>query len=541
MKGPTLFVRTSDRDSVPVVMRLRTFIGWSLLSCLLACPNDPPECYTTQDCFDEGRTLTECVDGQCLRACVQDVDCQYSATACAQDDEACKAQVTQLQSKQSVCEDFLCIPACPDVACPEGAECTEGRCTFFYEGFEAEKPGDFVTLEALGWNAIEWPLTNPHLLVAWSGDSGCAADSDRDRCAGPSSDGQYFAVVQRSQATARAQRKLGTTCRDCACCLACRDPLSRTSSTSVCPGLIYPEINECSADVHPQCQSICDSCAQCPDEAAGVVVESDLNACELQIAPRACEACLVYDQCLETKEAENRPCPGDAMTYPECAGEDMSAWTQADCTRCLVKECASLEDDCHNCRKAASLKVAHPDEPERWQPIQDRCTALGAQACYELPKATIRSDLTDEEQALESPEIDLTKASGRTVLQFDFIAFNLQERYIRVVQGDDEVSWPSEAQRVSVQFCKSDCQNPSAWAEAQFDVSKAAATFPGPQERKNGLLYTEQNPVDWKISTRSVLIPEASRTKTFRFRFVPFLDRDARVGIDNIRIRSFEQ
>lgn len=522
-------------------MGFRLLVGCVLFTSLTACPSDPRECYTTQDCFDQERTLTACVNGQCLRQCVQDEDCQYLSSACADEDQSCKDQVKKLQSEQSICENFLCVSACPDLACAANEQCVQGRCTFFYESFEADKSGDVVNLQSLGWNAIDWPLANPHLRVAWSGGAVCVDGSDRDRCAGSASDGEYFALIQRNQSTARAERKLGTTCRDCACCLACRDPFSRTSTTSVCPGLVYPQINECSETIHPQCQTVCDSCSACPDEAEGVVTASNLNACELQTAAHACEACLVYNQCLKVKEDENRPCPGDAVSYPECAGEDMSAWTQADCTRCLVKECASLEDDCHNCRQAATLKAAHPDEPERWRDIEARCIARGALACLESPKSTTRSDLSDDEQALASPEIDLSQVKGDTVLQFDFVAFDLQNSFIRVIQGSEESTWPTEQQQVRVQICKSDCNQSASWSDAKFASSASLATIPASIERMNGLLYTQQVPTDWKLSTRSVRIPKEMTSKTFRFRFVPYLERDALLAVDNIWVKDVSQ
>jgi hypothetical protein len=533
----SVLIRGSDRDSLGLLMRGPYLLSIVIFFGAIGCPDDDQECQTTQDCFDQGRTLTQCIGGQCQRQCELDIDCGYLSGSCAQDDMACLDELATLMSTKFICEDFVCLKGCPDVACPAGARCVDGRCGYFDESFEPDNNGDFVTLEGLGWNSVAWPLTNTRLVVAWSGDGDCTLVGDRDRCAGPAAKGSYFAVVQRSQATARAPRTLGMTCRDCACCLACRDPLSRTSTTSLCPGLNDPNINMCSSDVHADCQSVCDSCAQCPDETAGVVAETGLNSCELQTAPKACAACLVYDKCLADKQAENRACPGDATTYPECMGDTPSERTQADCDRCLLKECASLEDACLVCRKAGRLKATHPDEPELWRTLEASCDSLGADACYEIPKATIRSDLTSDEQALESPGIDLTKASDPLVLQFEFVAYNLKETYIRVIQGEDEAQWPVEKERVLVQLCAKDCDNPSSWKDGAFDVTNESAIVPADGQRNNGLLYTQQNKADWKLNRRHVIIPDNMKTKDFRFRFVPFLSQDSRVAIDNIIVR----
>jgi len=48
-------------------------------------------------------------------------------------------------------------------------------------------------------------------------------------------------------------------------------------------------------------------------------------------------------------------------------------------------------------------------------------------------------------------------------------------------------------------------------------------------------------PTDWKLSTRSVRIPKAMTSKTFRFRFVPYLERDALLAVDNIWVKDVSQ
>ena len=186
----------------------------------------------------------------------------------------------------------------------------------------------------------------------------------------------------------------------------------------VCPGVRYPDVNMCSDTILPECQAVCDSCSQCPDDPV-IPTSAGLNSCEARVAPKACDACIAYDECLASKEAENRPCPGDASTYPECVDGDPASRSAVDCQKCLFKECSALEDNCLACKKAAGLKTSNPDEPELWRDLQATCDSRGADACYEVPKKVIRTDLSFDEQALESPVIDLNKSrlsGARTVI-----------------------------------------------------------------------------------------------------------------------------
>ncbi|MEE2901158.1 MAG: hypothetical protein VYC39_02465 [Myxococcota bacterium] len=512
-----------------------------LLFSLGACTKRSEECFTTQDCFDQGVTLGECVNGSCQRTCETDENCAYSDASCPPDDAACLNAIEDLKSASFICEAFVCVAGCPDVACSDGATCRDGRCEYFSESFEASQSGDFVNLQSLGWNNIDRDLRNTKLIVAWSGGKGCDAVGDIDRCAGPAGEGEYFAVLERSQATPRAPRDYGMTCRACACCLACQDPLARTSTTSVCPGVIYPEVSVCTESILPECQTICDTCSQCPQEPT-VADSAGLNACEARVAPQTCDACIAYDQCLASKEAENRPCPGDAATYPECSDGDPASRTAVDCQRCLLKECSALEDNCLACKKAASLKTSNPDEPELWRDLQATCDALEANACYEVPKKVIRTDLTFDEQALESPEIDLGAANTKSlILEFRFVAFDVGDSFVRVIQGTPETEWITEEQRVAVQFCGGNCQIAENWKDATVSSPSRPASFPAVAQKNNNLLFGEQNQSDWTINTMVVSLPSEMVTQTFRFRFVPILGQDVRVAIDDISIREVTQ
>ena len=509
-----------------------------LLLSFAACTKNSEECFTTQDCFDRGVTSGECVNGTCQRTCQTDQDCSYSEASCPPDDVQCLSAIEELKQASFVCESFVCVTGCPDTPCSEGASCRDGRCEYYSESFEAKLSGDFVTVQSLGWNDIDRELRNTRLVIAWTGDSECGAVGDIDRCAGPAGAGEYFAVLERSQATPRAPRDYGMTCRACACCLACQDPEARTSTTSVCPQVQYPDVTMCNDAILPECQAICDVCSQCPDE-PDLPAVTGLNSCETRTAPKACDACIAYDQCLASKEAENRPCPGDASTYPECTDGDPASRTAADCQACLLSECRPLEDNCLACKKAASLRTSNPNEPELWRDLQSTCDARGEDACYEIPKKIIRTDLNADEQALESPAIDLSAASSQNlVLSFRFVAFDVGESFVQVVQGLPDSEWKTEEQRVALQFCAGNCSDTENWKDATRLDSSEVAVFPLPEQKRNSLIFGEQNRRDWKTSTMFVSIPSQFRTKDFRFRFVPILGQDVRVAVDDIVIRE---
>jgi hypothetical protein len=220
-------------------------------------------------------------------------------------------------------------------------------------------------------------------------------------------------------------------------------------------------------------------------------------------------------------------------------GDVPSERTQADCDRCLLKECASLEDNCMVCRRAINLKATHPEEPELWRDFETTCTNLGDAACYEAPKSTLRTDLTFDEQAMESPSIDLSATQSQSlVLQFEFIAYDLKDTFIRVIQGRPESEWPKEKERVMVQFCAANCELSENWQNGSFAGTTEESFIPADTERRNGILYTQQNRADWTLHRRMVSIPQNMRTKDFRFRFVPVLSQGVRVGVDNIFIKE---
>ncbi len=164
------------------------------------------------------------------------------------------------------------------------------------------------------------------------------------------------------------------------------------------------------------------------------------------------------------------------------------------------------------------------------------CEAQGADGCFRVPIRFPRSQLTEEEQSLTSPAIPLSGVGGELVLQFDYVPFSIGERYVRVIQGFESKDWPRLKQEVRVQLCASNCDREGSWTDAS-QTNGASARFPEDKERGNALSMGNQTGLDWRSGRTFVSIPEAFRTTAFRFRFVPELEEDARVGLDNILIR----
>ena len=501
---------------------------------LAACPGDDNECATTADCFDKG-LFGSCLDGACTKLCERDVECQGAQLMCESGDTACEAENAALERSTFICEGLRCVAGCPDVACGAGETCRDGRCSFYFQGFEAEKSGDRVTLESIGFNRIARELRNNRAKVVWTGVEGCGPETERDLCAGPAADGEYFLALERAPTADRGTLTFGTTCRPCACCRECRDPTARptlTSSISVCPGVTYPLVDMCEEAVPTACQAVCNACASCVDELASTVF-GQLTMCELPAANKACTACNTHNQCLRDREAEGRACPGAPGAYPACATPPTN---RQECDTCLVAECDMFKGSCFQCRDAFDVRAARPDEPEVWMPMIAACEGQGDDGCYRVPKSEMRSGLTDDEQSIESPEIDLSGATGRLVLQFEYTPFDVGKTYTRTIQNQPSSTWPIDPQEVAVQFCPTTCEVSASWVDGAF-LDDSPAKFPDESQRRNGLQFSLQNAADWTVNLREVEIPAALRTSTFRFRFVPRLDTNVRVGIDRVQIR----
>jgi len=471
--------------------------------------SDPEGCRTTQDCFDQGLGQKQCVNTVCVATCDTDSDCRADSSM-----------------SQAICERGTCAAGCPAEACGDGESCVDGRCSVYFQSFEIRPVGGFVDLAQLGWNDITRELRNKAAEIVWKGPPTCTAADRPERCAGPAADGEYYLAVERQKTPPTSTLEFGVTCGACACCRACTDsdPLAREGAfATACFGTTLPAVNMCSATPPAACTAICDSCEQCPATMAGGV-GTGLDACAARAAAKTCTGCPPYDQCVLNKVNENRACPGN---YPACAAnppQDSGA-----CRTCLEAECANLRAPCWACRDAAQLKKDFPAQPDRWRDLEMQCETQGPAGCYTTPVNKPRSTLSDDEQALESPAIPLAGIDGNLILQLQYVPFDIRRTYRRVIQGQDASSWPIEPQEVEVQLCASACETAASWTKA--------ATIPSDAERGNGLQFAAQSSADWRVAVVEVPIPEAMRTATFRFRFVPRMEDDARIGIDRVLIR----
>ena len=501
-------------------------LGWAFIA---GCPEDEG-CHTTADCAEQGLTLQRCVSGQCLRVCERDQDCTAAPQSCEDGDTECMMQQAAAESSVSVCESLLCVSGCPTEPCAAGEQCVEGRCASFFESFEPSQAGQGVTLESLGWNHIARDLRNSKAKVVFTGVPGCGLAAAPEVCAGPSADGEHYLIVQREPIPSRGQLVFGVTCAACRCCLECRDPTTRTSTTSRCPGVTNATVDMCTDQIPGSCQAICTACDGCtaaPMDRVG----TGLTSCEQRPAERICSACVAHDACVAMKLGENRACPGG--NYPACATPPQ---TESECNECLTAECETTRDSCFACRDAEKGAEQFPEEPELWRDALMTCRAQGDDGCWAAPVDVLRSDLDEDEQSLESGPIDLSSASGSVALEFEFVPFDVGQTYLRVLQGQPPSSWPEEKQEVAVQLCASACEQSASWKDASF-IGGGAASIPDDEQRGNGLQYAGQASFEWSANSRQVEIPDAMRTATFRFRFVPRLDDGAQIGIDKIRIR----
>lgn len=477
--------------------------------------SDPEGCRTRQDCFDLGQTAFECVGGACVETCLSDAECRGD-----------NAQST------AICERGLCQKGCPTEACGAGETCQDGRCSLYFQSFEAAAEGDFVTLETLTWNDLDRELRNRSVQVVWTGPPTCTAADRPERCAGPAADGTYYLAIERAPTPATATFEFGPSCGACTCCRACRDPSARAAGQTECFGVALPAPGAelMCGDAPAACNDICQQCDQCPAAPPGTV-GMGLDDCAERAAQRTCPGCPVYDQCVATKLAERRTCPGG--NYPAC---ETAPTSQAECDDCVRKECDPQRPACWACRDYLQLQEDFPGDPSRWRDLELACQAQGASGCYSTPINTPRSVLTEDEQAIESPAIGLAGQAGNLVLQFQYIPFNIGTTYRRVLQGQERNTWPLERQEVRVQLCGGGCDATSSWQDASL-VSGAAAVFPRDDERGNGLQFAEQTRVDWTIDVLQVPIPNELRTAEFRFRLVPRLADGARIGVDRVVIR----
>ncbi len=528
------------------VGRMRTRARWLVLVALWGCPDDENcpslavtsdvACETTQACVDAKLPALSCVNGFCRLPCVRDSDCVLERAS--DDSEACKAE--GLRSPPAVCENQVCVAGCPDAPCAAGETCVEGRCAVAFEGFEA-RDGDAPDLSGICWNGLAnapddprcpgegWStndgriLNNTRTRIAWKGPRGCSLGDFN--CAGPAAGGDRFVVLGTEPTRSRATPETAATCRACACCVQCSlDPPDAPPSLDQCPGgYDFRTPLMCLAVPPPVCADVCSACEACPD--AGRPMGQRLAGCEVLSASRGCDNCLTCDQAVAA--CRTNQCP-------VCASQPSSQ----ECNNCVSRNCLSSNEcmACDRCREAADCARVNPAEPPpSCAPLLAACDALGAASCYFVPVSYPRGELTVEEQSLISPRINLSGQSGSLVLELQYVAFDVGPSYRRGIEGQPPEAWPVEPQEVRIELCARNCGQASSWIEATLDGG--ASFFPPLEQRSNGLLLSSQTSVDWRAGLVRVILPPDMLTSEFRFRLVPRLGEDARVGIDQIFVR----
>lgn len=495
------------------VARALGAIALTLAAIQASCGKSNEACDTTQDCIRRADTGTSCINGRCAFPCVDDADCVGLSTGNA----LTNPDLPQRATQGLVCEAGQCVSGCaanvaPEV-CAAGEQCVAGRCAAYAESFEATRPGSPVLLETRGFNKVCFggvvddvcvDLQNKATRVMWRGEENCSTAGREEVCAGTAADGQYFVSLERQTTPERPTRALGDSCLPCRCCLACTDPAYRRPGEASCGGATFPDVNSCQATPPAACTAVCAACAACPERPAAQV-GTGLSACEARSAPYTCAFCAAELACLERSDGDPAPCRAEI-------------------------------EACRVCERARQLQEQSPDDPPLWAADKAACDAQGNGGCYQIPVALQRNALTDDEQALTSPAIDLSAATAPLVLELQYVPFDVGDTWRPVLQGQPRETWPSEVQRVRVQLCGSDCARPASWVDAT-GLDGAPLALPTDEERRNRLQFQLQSPGDWRSGRLVVAIPDALRTSTFHYRLVPRLADGVRVGVDAIRIR----
>ncbi|MEQ8274182.1 MAG: hypothetical protein RMA76_05650 [Deltaproteobacteria bacterium] len=524
-------------------MRFAVPLAALLTAGLLGCSSDDPtcapkvvvtelECQTAQDCIDEGFSNLTCLDGRCLRACTEDSDCVIDRDEL---DEAC-VNVGDPQPQIPICENLRCRTGCPTNACGAGQECVEGRCAFHYESFEIRDGETFVDLTTLGFVAPqadpnEPNIANPLTKIATLGVAGCTLGDER--CAGTASLGNNFVWLRYRAASPKGQADTSFTCKACACCLDCLanpPPSGQNVTLATCPGApdrlwSLPQPLSCPATPPSECSSVCTACDACPNAPPDTIGDR-LVSCEAQAAGRACTVCQDCDTSVAM--CRNTTCGGP------CANPNSTECGMCVDTMCLT---ANVCTDCISCGESANCRAAMMSTAE-CADFRNRCLALGDDGCYPTPRNYDRAQLFDLEQALTSPAIDLS-AAGPMQLRFDYVGFNVGVTFKVAEQGTDPAQWETAPQEVVVQFCGANCGQDSSWVDGTL-VDGSRAVFPPTSRRDNGLTLGSQSTLDWRAGRVVVTIPDAVKTATFRYRFLPALSDGASVGIDEIYVRPAE-
>lgn len=483
--------------------------------CQVALEGD--ECRTSTDCADAGFTDLACVDGRCRALCFDDEDCRQVF------DEACEVDPAV---STAVCVQRKCRAGCPAAPCAAGERCFDGRCALFRESFEGDGTSA-TTLASLGWGG-GGELRNPNLGLALD----CGGDCGAADPAGPAADGRRFAVIGTEPAPEKGTARTAPTCRACACCLDC----------ILDPPLVAPSILDCPLDPVPvrlfcgparesceepppddavpaECAGVCAACDDCADRADPVPGRL-LTSCERRAAEKACRPCAQCDD-LGCRACREGSCADD------CANVDSDACEQCE----LTAGC----EDCGPCRDCTACEDAEQPGP-RQLALRARCDALGSDGCFPTPIDYPRAQLTDAEQALTSPPIDLSGAPGPLVLEFRYVPFNIGSAYTVSEQGTSSCDWPSAPQEVRVQACGGGCDAPEAWVD--LALADLGGALPPDGQRSNGLRLPGQSGIDWSIGRAGGPLPPGLVGPETRIRFLPRLSEFARLGVDEVVIRS---
>ncbi|MEM1025147.1 MAG: hypothetical protein AAF627_10525 [Myxococcota bacterium] len=474
-------------------------------------------CGSSGDCVEAGFNQLACVDGRCRATCLIDADCRALVDPECEIDE---------EVRSAICEQQLCRPGCPQVACPSGETCLIGRCAFYREGFEGT--GDEIpSLAGLGWGG-GGTLRNPSQDLAFDCDGDCGGVDP----GGPAAEGRRFAVLGTEPAPEKGTARTAPTCRACACCLDCiLNPPLVAPSILDCPlQSVEPRLNcgparqDCDTEPPPdqtpiECQGVCESCDAC--QARATPVEGGfLTSCEQRAADRVCSACPACD------EEACRSCRSSA-----CAEPCEDALSEA-CERCEEEAgCA----DCSPCRDCTVCEDAQRPGPRQLE-LRARCETLGADGCFSTPVDYPRAQLTEAEQALTSPPIDLSGAAGPLFLEFRYVPFNIGSVRTVSEQGTSACDWTEGPQEVRVQACAGSCDSPEAWVDLVFE--DGIQVLPPDAQRSNGLRLTGQSGIDWSIGRARAALPAQLLGAETRIRFLPRLSEFARIGVDDIQIRS---
>lgn len=514
---------------------------------LAACPGEEAgSCRTNADCARAPANLCDqtlalsCLSGECVELCETDADCREDPLESTERRECGGVNPNRFR----VCAERRCAPGCvPEGMSGEGIQCeagetcaADGRCALFAESFEPPAGQTSISLPVLRelcatggedpstcskWDDLPRAKRNTASRVSFAGLANCSREAigAEDTCAGPAAQGSFFLRLQRVPTGARSAF-FDYTCAACKCCADCLDGALRLERDATCLGVSIPAVPRMCVDPNePACGAVCADCAQCPAVPSGpnqrptTEEATGLNQCQVGAAARQCPAWLESETCRQAARgaACANLCPNPDETPPAC-------------DECLRSACADEERSYRACELARTERMACPTCEDIWGPLQDLCDQQGAMACVLGAVSVNRSELTDAEQALVSPVVNLQGLTGDVRLSFQYIPFRIGGPFFPVA------SEPARPQEVLVQFCGGACEDEANWVDSGRPV-------PTDSERNNGLQPGLHAAGDWGVHAFEASVPEGVRTSGFRFRLLPRIADDAVLGVDNVILR----